>query len=62
MQIWLKIPFKFSVIISLLETLTVWSRRYPGEEIQIFPDMSGLSRPQRDQIEALLDSQSEPSL
>ena len=62
MRIYVDLPYKISLLISLLEQLTTWSLAHPGEPILIVPVMEGLTPAQRDQLEALLDSQAEPPL
>ena len=57
MRIYLDLPYKLSLLISLLETLTRWSLAHPGEEILIVPLTMDLTPEQRAQVEALLEAQ-----
>ena len=61
MRISLDLPYKLSLLMSLLEVLRTWSLAHPGEEILIVPLTADLTAAQRAQVEALLEAQSEPS-
>ena len=56
MRIYVDLPYKMSLLISLLEQLTTWTLAHPGEEILIVPLMVDLTEAQREQVEALLDA------